>query len=377
MALKVWDGLDHYKDKDDWLARSGFLQYAQPITNASPIAFVTGRNGQGKAMNISQGNTPTYAVFQDRNKSAFVGFACLFDQNTGATFAFDDTIGNGVVYSAANGTLTFSTNTQINVYFNPVNYSILVSRGPLQFLSSGNYYTGNLLYASGNNAWVSDVWNFIEIWVDVDPSAGFVKVWLNNVQKVNLTGANTQVTANAWWDRLSILPVGDAGSPDLTIDDFYYGDTTTGPGTFPGNAPIGDCHVNTLFAVGNDSVQWTPLALTNWQEVCELAMDSDTTYNFSSTVGQEDLLNFNALPVSTTLVFGVQVTGAYRKDDSGSRFIKQALKSNVTEQYGVNYSLSEVNYVYFTDQWILDPDTSANWTVTGVNSLAAGYNVEA
>ena len=143
MALKVWDGFDHYLNGTDLKSRlNNFVQYQQPATNATPIAFVTGRNGFGKALQLQQGNTYTYAVFGQRVSSAFVGFGCQFaNVGTGADFQFLDTV-TGIV--------------NVTVYFNPLNYAIQVYRGDR---NSG----GVLLFAGPNNQWADNVWSFIEI----------------------------------------------------------------------------------------------------------------------------------------------------------------------------------------------------------------------
>jgi hypothetical protein len=145
VALKVWDGFDHYLNATDWKSRlNNFVQYQQPATNGTPISFVTGRNGFGKALYLEQGNTYSYAVFGQRAPNAFIGFACQFNETgTGADFTFFDTVtGLG----------------NINVFFNPANYAVQVYRGDRQVSGAA------LLYASPNNQWADNVWNFIEIW---------------------------------------------------------------------------------------------------------------------------------------------------------------------------------------------------------------------
>jgi hypothetical protein len=367
MAIQVWDGFDHYDDASDFLARSGKLQYTQSNGTAS---FVTpGREGNGKALTIQSetGGGRIAGVFYQRVASAFVGFAAFMPagETSPVVFNFYDSIGE---------------NNQVSVMFRFDNYSITVFRGNA-FIGSSTYFgdgggAGTQLAITGNNAFTPNVWNFIEVWPVINGSTGSVEVRLNSVTiaALTVTGANTQVSGNAWWDTLELCS--DTSEPDtFLIDDLYYGDTTEGVGSYPGTVPIGDCHVQTLFPVGNGSVQFTPLANANWQEVSETAMDSDTSYNYDSTVGNEDLFNFAALPSNTTLIYGIQVTGAYRKDDSGARQVKQGVKSGAAETYGADWSLSEANYVYFTDQWILDPNTSANWATAAVNALSAGYNV--
>lgn len=338
MALKGYDGFDHYSAAADFFAKDGFIQYSLPAVSANPTFVSPGRTGDGKYANLSG----LVVTFGQRVASAGVGFGTI----GGTTWSFVDSI---------------AAQTQVSVQFNSSNYTIVVKRGD-----------GTQLYLSPNNVWGADVWNFIEIWLVVDSSAGSVRVDVNGQTLVNLTGINTQHSSNAWWDQLSVpgLPV------NLPFDDLYYCDSTSGAGTYPCNAPLGDMHVFTKFAVGNSSVQWTPLANANWQEVSEVAMDSDTSYNSTTTAGNEDLLNFGALEATISKIIAVQVTGAYRKDDAGSRVIKQALKSGTTEVYGVDFSLPTNQYAYWTDApWVVDPNTSVSWTLSGVNAVSAGYNL--
>jgi hypothetical protein len=327
---------------------------------ANNVTFSTAtRSGSGKCAIVSSADTPgnlIQLVFGQRVASAFIGFAVKMPQG-----------GNGYGYSFWD---SVNFKNQCTVWFRGDNYSIQIYRGNAPPWTEDGTVTGTLLYTSPNNAWTPDTWFFLELWATIDPSAGAVKVYINNILTASVTGVNTQVSTASQWD----VSHWHTANSSMQFDDFYYGDTTTGPGTYPGNVPLGDCGTYTLFPVGNDAVQFTPLALTNWQEVSETAMDGDTSYNFDDTVGQEDLLNLQALPAGVVLIYGVQVTGAYRKDDTGARAVKQALKSGATEQYGASYSLPQT-YVYYTDPWILDPNTSANWTVTAVNGVAAGYNV--
>lgn len=370
MAIQAFDGFDHYNSAVDWKSRSNnFIQYQQPSTNANPINFVTGRNGFGKAMQVNLGVTADIWTFGQRVANAFVGFACKFTAN-----------GTGLrIY------LLDSTTQLVNltVYFNPFNYSVQVWRGPSV---NGDFdQTGTLVYSSPNNIWSGQIWNFFEVWADIDSSTGFVKAYVNGVLLASYSG-NTRgptqnhspfATPNTWWDQMTVQMVNVGGSSQMLIDDLYYGDSTTGPGLHACNQPIGDARVATLFPIGNNTVQWTPLANANWQEVSEVAMDSDTTYNYTSTAGNEDLLNFQSLPSTVTTIFALQVTGAYRKDDALARTVKQAVKSGATEAYGANYSLPDTNYAYFTDLFTLNPNTSANWTLSDVNGMSAGYNLVA
>jgi hypothetical protein len=367
MAFKIWDGFDHYNSLSDLLARSGFLQWQTPSGLQPSISFVSGLvpGKPGSAIKILNNNGATTpnetlrAVWGARNAEAYFGQRVL--------------IPGGVTGPASHLYVilqdTVAGSPQITILFNGSNYSVQVFQGA--------YNGGVTLALSANNVWTGDTQQFVEIHAKIDGSVGEVDVRVrgNSVFGGPVTGLNTKSTANAWFDAVDYGPAAVSANVAgfVEIDDLYYADTTTGSGSFAANTFAGDCRVATLFATGNQSVQWTPLAGSNWQEVSETAMDGDTSYNATATAGQEDLLAFGALS-GIGLIYGIQLTGAYRKDDAGARIVKQAVKSGATEVYGSNWSLADT-YTYFTDQWILDPNTSANWTVGAVNAGYYGYNL--
>lgn len=349
MALKAWDGFDHYgSGAGDFLQRSGFIQYVQ-TGNFAP-AFVTGRNGFGSAITMT--SSAWSAVFQERAASAFIGFALQLPTNSGLTIQFlDSTVGLG-------------GQTQCSVYFDQVNYAIKFFLGNT---------AGTVLGISANNVWTAKVWNFIEIWPIIDNSSGSITVRVNGVTVASVSGVDTQSSGNAWWDVVNF------GNPNTgataVIDDLYYADTTTGPGSYPCNNFLGDVRVATLFPTANSGVNFTPKSGTNYSQINEHAMDGDTTYNSSANVNDKDLFTFDPLENTVSKIYGIQLTSAWRKDDGGMRVIDQVVKTGGTEYLGSDHSVPDNFYAYFTDPWILNPNTSVNWTLTDVNNILAGYKL--
>ena len=344
MALKVFDGFDHYKANTDMSSRSGFLQWNNTLAVTS---FVTGRNGFGLALSLGNANNGFSATFGQRVASAFVGFASNLASGVGAVFTFTDSL---------------SSTAQVTVIFNNSNFSVQIRRGTS---------TGTVLLTSANNVWAAGVYNYIEIWPVIDSSAGSVTVNVNGATVATVTGVNTKNSANASWD---ILTFASQNTGTFLLDDLYYADTTTGPGSFPCSSFLGDSRVDTVFATGNDSVTWTPLASTNWVEVSEVAMDSDTSYNSTATPTNQDTYTFGALSGTINVIFGLQITTAQRKDDASARSTKSVLKISSTDYFGATNSLPNTTYTYFTDLWILNPNTTANWTASDVNSADYGIN---
>jgi hypothetical protein len=376
MALKVFDGFDHYNSKTDLTARSGVMQW-QWMTPGAPgsgtptgtVNFVPFPGGSVDGECVFLQGQSWYdmalltAVLSFRNQTNIVGFRQYAP--------------SGPVVTASGFAIFFYDTQQVGgpaiqftILFNENSYGINVFNG--SYSAAGSTQIG----ISANNVWAANTGNMIEVQYTISTTVGAVKIIVNGVTVLNLTNVNTQTGSNAVADGIGFKPEINGGITQATgyFDDFYVCDTTLGPGTYPCNSPLGDVHVYTRFPTGNNSAQWTPLANTNWQEVSEVVMDGDTSYNYSSTVTQEDLLNFSALSTTINNILGVQVTGAYRKDDSSARSIKQAFKSGATKVYGTVDSLPTA-YTYFTDLWVLDPNTSASWLLAAVNALSAGYNL--
>lgn len=360
MALKCFDGFDHYNSITDFERRSSFIQYERPVGSAS-YSFVTGRNGYGKAFQFSSFISGTshglYCSYGgSRNPNNFFGMAISQGNNVGMIFNLFDSV---------------LDTQQCAVYFNPNNYAVQFYRG--EFTGSG----GTLIGASENNVWFGGAFNYFEIWPVVNNSSGGLKVYFNNNLICNISGVDSQVTANAWWDMWELT--GDANNRTLIIDDHYVCDTTVGPGLSPYDTPLGDSKVSTLWATGDNHVMWTPLTGSdNFAMIDEIAMDSDTTYNSTTGINDEDIFAFQTLPGGVAHIHAIQLTGAYRKDDALVRTIVQELEiSAIVYPSPDTHNVPDVSYSYFVDLWVINPNTILNWTVIDVNGIAAGYKLVA
>jgi len=349
MALIAVDGLDFYNTTTNMLQKLGPLQWFNvPGSLSSP-----GRGGFGKCLSTS-GGTLIAGLSSPVSK-----LTCGFGLNFGG-------------YNSATNPLIVRFVDQltqdVQCYFeiNPGN-------GLIQF-----YNAAGVLVASGLNSISSQGWFFIELQATISTSAGTAAVRVNGQPVASFpdqTGLNTQASANASVSSVNWYMVSQYGAL-FEIDDLYFADGTTGPGSYPCNSFVGSTRVSTQFAVGNGSVSWSPSdsGTDNWNMVAETAFDGDTTYNRTNTAGAQDLLNFQALASTISQVIAVQATGAYRKEDAGSRTLANVLKSGSTTSVGATRS-PDVSYLFFTDLFALDPNTSASWAVSAVNALQAGYKV--
>jgi hypothetical protein len=353
------------------LAYDGFDNYA-----TSPATDVLNRRGGGWQWNIAANNalvSPGRGGFG--SAESLGSFAVLSGALTvpivSGGFGFGLLVTAASIPSYAN----FPTIQILDTHTGLPQLTIVINLSSGGFdIYRGTSATANYLGSTQNNAFTLNQWNYVEIGVTIDPSAGSVTVNNNGQPAGTLSGVHTQATTNKQFDGLAFLGSSTNGV-QVMVDDFYAFDTTLGPGPFPFNSFAGDVRVARLGPIANgSSTQWAPLANTNWQEVSEVHSDGDTSYNVTSTVGNKDLFTFAALTSTISTVLAVQITGSYRKDDGGTHTLQQHLLSGSAEVAGATLFVP-LNYIYFNDFWTVDPNTSTAWTSTAVNALQAGYEL--
>ncbi len=153
------------------------------------------------------------------------------------------------------------------------------------------------------------------------------------------------------------------------FDDFYCGVGGVGTG-----APLGDIMVVPLYTTGNGAQNdFTPLAMTNWNEVHEHPPDDDTSYNHSKTAGAIDLFTFDQIVGSPT-IFGVQLNNYQRKDDASTYLTAGIFVSGGTtvDSSSIAVYSPGVNYANQFNMRDNDPHTAMAWTAAAVNALQAG-----
>ena len=142
----------------------------------------------------------------------------------------------------------------------------------------------------------------------------------------------------------------------------------TSPPAIPGPLPTGPAITNDKLNIGYT------YTLTNYAAVSEDGLDGDTSFNSSATVGATDLFATNAgLPAGAT-VYAVRLSGAYRKDDAGTRQIANLVKTGTVQSSGTTQNVG-TSYQYLSDILAVNPATGASWLTTDVNALEIGYQV--
>lgn len=235
-----------------------------------------------------------------------------------------------------------------------------------------------LLAASAAGSFQEDQWFHCEIKATVANSGGAVEVRINTVPVIQLVGADTQNSSNAYFD--SVL-IGNASRVNTATwhnawDDLFVNDTT---GT-KNNNWSGNLRVKTQFMIANGftnnfSIGGTAPAATNWQSVLNNNMD-DTKFVYSSTVGNIDLYTPDP-NLNSPLVRSLQVRMGLRQDDATQRMAHAMLRIG-----GVNYEGSVDQYTnqtftFYKERFETNPATAVDFTGADVNGLQAGVKLVA
>jgi hypothetical protein len=113
----------------------------------------------------------------------------------------------------------------------------------------------------------------------------------------------------------------------------------------------------------------------NASMVSEHDFDLDTSYNSSPSSGQIDTFGHAQMVGTPLTIFGVQISTYVKKDDVSAQSFRNKLISGATTQNGATHSTDIVANVYqrIVDQYVNDPNTSAQWLAAAVNATKIGY----
>jgi hypothetical protein len=237
----------------------------------------------------------------------------------------------------------------------------LTTAGQLQITRNGTVLGTSVVTLS------TAAWYHIQVKVTIDDSTGTYEVRLDGTNVLSGTGADTRNGGAATANRIKFQGV--AGS-SFEFDDVVILDTTGAANNdFPGEVKI---TLSMPTGAGNYS-QWTPSTGSNWQNVDENPINSDTDFNSSSTAGQIDTFARAAVTV-TGAILGVKANLTHRKDDAGTREIAALCRSGGADTAGATKTCNS-SYRIDSEYYEQDPSTAAAWTESGFNAAEFGVKV--
>ena len=222
--------------------------------------------------------------------------------------------------------------------------------------------TTTFVYSSTAQLFKPSVWNFIELKAFSHATSGTIEIRVNNSTVCSLGGLNTAASGVA---RFSQFGFGGASSSITFIDDFYMLDTSGSRL----NDFLGDCRIDPQAPNSDISISgWTrSVGSTDFSAVNKLLLVS--TPNLSAA-NSGALDSFGIVPLGSTpaTVHAVQATLAALRTDTGPASLRANIKSGATTQTGSAYTPG-TSSLYQSEIAALNPNTSAVWSASAVNSL--------
>ncbi len=220
---------------------------------------------------------------------------------------------------------------------------------------------GTVLATTSGLGLLNNTWYHVGFYGLIDDTTGAYELRIDGMTKLSATNVDTR---NAGTASVATIFLNSNASGDTIFDDLVV--STDGF--------CGDCVVKAIFpnGVGNYS-QWTPSTGLGWQCVDEAAMNSDTDYVSSATPGQRNSYDFAS--VGTGTIKAVQQVTTCRKDDTGSRTIKQFARISGTDYDGTAASVSG-SYVMQRRVMSVNPATGTAWTGAQVDASEFGAKLE-
>lgn len=365
MANLLVDGFDWFPSGQGsaarsilWAANNMFAINAPSTTQDYPDV-TTGRFGFGQAMawQPSTGDQMGYVIpIGATPQTGFFGFALYCDKSqtasSGACFYFYDAVTN-----APQICIKFAKNGVVQIF-------------------RGDSVSGTLLANSLAGSWQEDEWFHAEIKATIaSAGAGSVEVRINTVPVVQLVGATTQATANAYFDSVGIeAPHNSLKRYNFLVDDMFVNDTTGAQN----NSWSGNLRVKTQFMIANGATDQFTIggsapAPTNWQSVLNQSLD-DTEYVYDSNVGDIDLYTPDP-NLNSPLVRSLQVRMALRQDDATQRAARAVLRIGGTNYPAGADEYTNQTYTFYKQRWELNPATGVSFTGADVNGLQAGIKL--
>jgi hypothetical protein len=317
----------------------------------TPVYQAATRGSPGAAIELGSSRTLNHAITENP-ATCTVGFAFKHDNAMTSAFAF-------LQFREAAAAGGFHIEIRVN------------TSGQIE---ARRFVT---IVDTSNKSLSQGVWYYIEAKLFVSDGAGTCEVWVNGKKGgwIDFSG-DTQNGGNAFVDAIQLQGLSAGAGGPFTFDDLYVLDDSGGA---PGNDRLGDSIVETLNPSGAGlEAQWSPSAGSNFQNVDEPTPDDDTTFNSSQVVDDDDRFAMDNLVNVPSTVFGVQVNGMFRLENSGARDIRLKVHDGVTEGQSVDKTPSfDPNYSYEFEVFEDHPTGAAPWSTAEVNAMEAGYRIQA
>ena len=244
--------------------------------------------------------------------------------------------------------------------------------------ANGNWFdsSGDYVATSGNV--VDGEPHHIEGYVVLGgASNGTVQIWVDGtlvINQVNVTndgGLGDSCTAIEVIDMMAGFGSTTGFIATAHLSHLAIWDAT-------GDAPTGYVGPHRLAVArpdgAGDSTGFTPNTGNNWAAVDDVVRNGDTDYVEASSAATKDLYTYSTFGTTVDTIVGVNVKTWAKNPDVGTKQFKMKCKSSATEDNGATFTLTG-SYALYQETFGVDPNTSAAWTISGLNAAQFGFEV--
>lgn len=184
-----------------------------------------------------------------------------------------------------------------------------------------------------------------------------------------MTSQNTRTSANNYFNQIqfwaSMNTTGKAKGLYLLDTSGTVGNDFLGPAKVAALRPVGKGNYN----------QWTAGSGDNFGMVNEYLPSSGINANTSTTANQIDSFEYEDAPIPSGTVVGIQHLILTNRDAAGARTIAPFQRSGSSDYVGTTSAALTTTTTYVREVKTQNPDTSANWTLSGLNAAEFGYKL--
>ena len=362
MTIIYADGFDSVNNKTDLERR-----WTVPGTDTLTYGNV-GRNGVGRRLTVAVGvEFLSRGLWARKTGHIYAGFAYRRD-NWGSSITHQD-----VFNLIESGSLQCSLSHPAG------------SGGQLAFYRRPGAGTNILLGSASARVLRADVWYYIEVKMKVTSTltTGDLELRVNGETWITVDSGSTSNTGNDWCEAFRFGQANAWGTANVDFDDFYILDSA---GPAPYNTFLGDIRVDTIRPNGNgttsDFVGSDADSVDNYLLVDEVTPDYDTSYLKSSTANEIDLHALTSLPVTPSVIFGVQPVAVCKKTDAGVRTARHVIRTGGTNyESGADIYPSSKEYLGFASlggagMWEDNPNTLVPFVEADIDALESGIKIQ-
>jgi hypothetical protein len=225
-----------------------------------------------------------------------------------------------------------------------------------------NYQTGQV--NSGGPVCTENSWNFFQLRVEIDNSAGSITCYVNGALVASVSGVDTEHPGGPDVHRWLLTSNNNIRYANFVM----YNESGAAPNA---RTPETRIYADLPNAAGA-ATDFLPSAGANWECVDEQPNDGDTSYVSAAAASTSDLYAYPSSPAAAgATVYAVSAEWDARKDDAGANEADTLIRSGGTTYAAGAPQVLTAAYQRFRNIWTTNPAGGA-WSVATANAAQVG-----